>query len=75
MDEPRVVTVEIPEELAVEAEASGLDLARACRDGLWFMMRKRRRDAAWADEHREQIEAWNEWLETHGLPFERFRAF
>jgi antitoxin CcdA len=75
MDKTRVVTVEIREEMALKVEAQGLDLARACREGLWFMMRKRRRDAAWAEEHREQIEAWNRWLDQHDLPLDRYRAF
>jgi post-segregation antitoxin (ccd killing protein) len=75
MDQSRTVTVELPEQLAAETEANGLDLARACRDGLWFMMRKQRRDAAWAEEHREQIAAWSDWLDQHGLPLDSYRAF
>lgn len=73
MEKARLVTVELPEELAQEAETLGLDLARACREGLWMTMRKLQRDRAWKEENREAMEARNRWFEEHGLPLERYR--
>jgi hypothetical protein len=33
------------------------------------------RDAQWRDENREKIEAWNAWVEDHGLPLEKGRVW
>ena len=33
------------------------------------------RDRKWAEDHRERIDAFAEWLDEHGMPFEDLRVF
>lgn len=70
-----MVTIEIPEKLAQEAEALGLDVANACRTGFAETMYRQRRALEWQEQHRAAIEAYNRWIEEHDLPLERYRLF
>lgn len=56
------------------ARELGINLSRACEAAL--------RDAAkvesnrrWKDENRDAIESWSRWIEKHGSPLDRHRAF
>lgn len=73
MSEVRVVTLEIPEQLAREAEALGLDVLMACRTGFAETMYRTRRALEWQEQNQEAIAAYNRWIEQHGLPLERYR--
>ena len=75
MSEARVITIEIAEGLAQEAEALGLDVGKACREGFALAMYRKRRELEWIEEHKAAMEAYNRWIEENGLPLERYRIW
>jgi antitoxin CcdA len=66
--------VTLPEPLIHEAKAFGINLSQACEDGLAAAVAKAR-SAAWLEENRPALEAWNEYVEEHGIPLAEFRQF
>jgi antitoxin CcdA len=70
----KLAEVRIDEAAVTEAEALGVDVARACEAGLRAEI-KRAADACWVEENRPAMEAWNAWVEEHGLPLARYRQF
>jgi len=62
----------LDEELMAEAEKAGVNIESACEHGI----RERIAGAiVWKEENREAMEAWNEWVREHGLPFAALRQF
>ena len=66
MTDRRVITIEIAEEYAQEAEALGLDVTLASREGLALMVYRKRKGDEWKAEHREATDAYNRWFEDKG---------
>jgi antitoxin CcdA len=60
--------------LVEKARELGINISRACEDGLEKQVAK---DSAerWREENREAIEHWNAYVEEHGLPLARYRTF
>ncbi len=52
----------------------GLNLSKISEDALRTATREARQ-RQWADDHRERIDAFAEWLDEHGMPFEDLRVF
>ena len=75
MAQARVTAIEDPKQLAQEAEALGLDVEKACRSGFAETMYRTRRALEWQEQSREAVDAYNRWIEEHGLPLERYRLF
>ena len=67
---PRPEGLALPEKLLDEALRLKVDLAGRSEDQIRQAVR-----VAWIEENREAIEGWNAWVEKHGLPLERYRAF
>ena len=66
--------VEIDGAAVAEAEALGVDVARACEAGLRAEI-KRAADARGVEENLPAMDAWNAWVEEHGLPLAKYRQF
>ena len=61
-------------DLVEEAKALDINLSRACEAGLEAALKEERK-RRWQEENREAAEAWNVWIEEHGLPLARYRQF
>jgi antitoxin CcdA len=70
----RATNVSLDQQVVAEARMLGVNLSRACEEGLRAEVKKAR-DAQWLEENREAIESSNAWVEKHGLPLGRFRLF
>ena len=60
--------------LVEDARALGINLSRACEEGL----RKEipvERTRRWQEENAEAIAAWNSYDSEHGSPVDQYRAF
>ena len=66
--------VTLPEALLRDARALNINLSQACERGLSLAVAESKA-AAWQREHRPAMEAWNEYVEEHGLPLANYRAF
>jgi antitoxin CcdA len=72
---PRKATnVTLPEPLLKEARALGVSLSQACERGLAASVAEARAQR-WLRDNRDAIDAWNEYVEQHGLPLSEFRQF
>ena len=60
--------------LIKEARALDVNLSRAAEGGLREAVRQARGDR-WRAENAEAIASSNSWVEQHGLPLARYRAF
>ena len=60
--------------LIKEARALDVNLSRAAEEGLREAVRQARADR-WRAENAEAIASSNSWVEQHGLPLARYRAF
>ncbi len=64
----------LPEPLLREARDLGVSLSQACERGLREVVEETR-TAKWLRENQHAIEAWNEYIEKHGLPLAEYRQF
>jgi len=60
--------------LIKEARALDVNLSRAAEEGLREAVRQARADR-WRVENAEALASSNSWVEQHGLPLARYRAF
>jgi len=60
--------------LIEEARALDVNLSRAAEEGLRVAVRQARADR-WRAENAEALASSNAWVEQHGLPLARHRAF
>ena len=67
---PKGESASLPQMLLDEAARLNVDVAGRDEKQVREAVRK-----AWVEENREAIEAWNAWVDTHGIPLERYRAF
>lgn len=69
-----------PAELAIdpklvsEAEALSVNVSRAAEIGIKAAI-KAEKERRWKIENRPAIEAWNAYVEEHGLPLAKYRQF
>jgi antitoxin CcdA len=66
--------VTLPEPLLQEARELGVSLSQACERGLREVVAETRA-AKWLQENQAAIEAWNEYVDKHGLPLAEYRQF
>ncbi|HEY1932062.1 MAG TPA: type II toxin-antitoxin system CcdA family antitoxin [Acetobacteraceae bacterium] len=66
--------VTLPAPLLAEARALGVSVSQACERGLAATVAEARA-RKWLDDNQAAIEAWNEYVETNGLPLAEFRQF
>ncbi|HTW28869.1 MAG TPA: type II toxin-antitoxin system CcdA family antitoxin [Acetobacteraceae bacterium] len=70
----RATNVTLPDPLLREARALDINVSQACERGLAAAVAEARA-RRWLAENRGAIAAWNEHVETHGLPLADFRQF
>lgn len=70
----KATNVSLDVKLVEEARKLGVNISRACEDGLEKQVANTRAEQ-WLEENREAIEASNAWVEKHGLPLARYRTF
>ena len=70
----RPTNVTLDEQLVASAKELGINVSRACEQGLSDAVsaeRKRR----WQEENREALEAANAYVAEYGLPLAKYRVF
>jgi antitoxin CcdA len=70
----RALNVSIRVDLAEEAKEFGTNVSAVLERALEQEHRQKRRER-WRAENRQAIEAWNEWIEQNGIPFEELRPW
>jgi antitoxin CcdA len=70
----RPTNVSLNPSLVQDARELGVNVSQACEQGLEDEVRKAR-EAAWLEANADAIEAWNRYVEEHGLPLARYRQF
>jgi antitoxin CcdA len=70
----RAANVTLPESLLREAKALGINVSQACEKGLAAAVSEAQ-GVAWLRENRAALDAWNEYVETNGIPLSEFRQF
>jgi antitoxin CcdA len=70
----RATNVSLPGPLVEEAKALRINLSRACESGIEAAL-KAERERRWRIENKPAADAYNRWIEEHGLPFVEFRQF
>ena len=70
----RPTNVTLPESLIAEAKALKINVSQACEAGLTAQV-KAAREKKWLEENRGAIDAFNRYIEEHGLPLEEYRMF
>jgi antitoxin CcdA len=70
----RPTNVTLSEPLLTEARALGINLSQACERGLAAAVAEARAQR-WLAENRPAMDAWNDYVERHGLPLAEFRQF
>lgn len=70
----RATNVSLDQQVVADAKALGVNVSRACEEGLRAEVRKAR-ETQWLEENRDAIEASNAWVAEHGLPLARYRRF
>jgi len=61
-------------DLLAEAEALGIDVARAAETGVTDAVRDARAER-WKRENRAALEGYNDWIRQNGLPLAKYRQF
>lgn len=70
----RATNVTLSEPLLTEARALSINLSQACERGLAAAVAEARAQR-WLAENRPAMDAWNDYVERHGLPLAEFRQF
>ena len=70
----RPTNVSLDSDLLRDARELGVNVSRACEQGLAEEVRKRKW-AKWQEDNRESIEAYNRYIEKHGCMSEYFHDF
>ena len=70
----KATNVTLSEPLLKEARELGISLSQACERGVAASVAEARAQR-WLRDNRDAIDAWNEYVEQHGLPLSEFRQF
>ena len=70
----RATNISLDTKLVEAAKEYGINLSRACEEGLAKQV-SAERNRRWQEDNKEAIEASNAWVEKHGLPLEKYRLF
>ncbi|MEC3949212.1 type II toxin-antitoxin system CcdA family antitoxin [Sphingobium sp. HWE2-09] len=60
--------------LVEEAKQLGINLSRACEDGLSKAI-SAERGRRWQEDNKDAIAAWNDWADNNELPLDKYRQF
>ena len=67
----RPTNVTLPEALLADARSLGINVSQACERGVAAAVADAKAQR-WLRENGEAIEAWNGYIEQHGVPFAEF---
>ena len=70
----KATNVTLPEPLPREARHLDVNVSQACEKGLKAAVSEARA-ASWLQENHAALDAWNAYVEQHGLPLSEFRQF
>jgi antitoxin CcdA len=70
----RPTNVSLSEALVSEARELGINVSRACEEGLETEVR-RQRTRRWQEDNAAGFDAWNAYVERDGVPLARYRKF
>lgn len=70
----RPTNVTLDEHLVAAAKDLGINVSRACEQGLSEAVAAER-IRRWQEETRDATDAYNDYLATYGLPLEQYRQF
>ncbi|WP_404369996.1 type II toxin-antitoxin system CcdA family antitoxin [Sphingomonas sp. MMS24-J45] len=70
----RPTNVSLDTKLVETAKAYGINVSRACEEGLAKQVSDER-SRRWQEENKEAIEAYNAWIEENGIPLAEYRMF
>jgi antitoxin CcdA len=70
----RATNVSLSEALVAEARELGVNVSRACEEGLESEV-CRERAKRWQEENAAGFEAWNAYIERNGVPLAKYRKF
>lgn len=73
-DRRRSTNVTLSERLVAEAKAQGINVSRACEEGLAAAV-KAEKARQWREENAESIRSYNEWIKRNGIPLAKYRRF
>lgn len=70
----RATNITLPEPLLREARTLWVNLSQACERGPAAAVTEARQQC-WLVKNRAAMDAWNDYVERHGLPLAQFRQF
>jgi antitoxin CcdA len=70
----RPTHVSLSDALLTEARSLGVNVSRACELGLSAAVREEKA-RQWQERNAAGFEAWNEYVERHGVPLSEYRKF
>lgn len=70
----RPTNVTLSESLVQEARALKINVSQACEQGLAAEV-SRTKAEKWRQENAAAIDAWNDYVEEHGIPLAEYRRF
>ena len=70
----RPTNVSLNESLLAEANRLGVNISRACEQGLDEEVREARA-RQWMSDNEAGFDAWNRYVEKHGVPLAGYRKF
>jgi len=70
----RAANLTVDTALLNEARGLGINLSATFEASLREAVRKEKA-AQWLEDNRAALQSSNEWVETHGLPLEKYRQF
>ncbi|MCX7383622.1 MAG: type II toxin-antitoxin system CcdA family antitoxin [Alphaproteobacteria bacterium] len=70
----RPTNITLPDALLAEARALNINISQTCERALAAEVATARREA-WLRDNRAAMDAWNERVETEGLPLAAYRRF
>jgi antitoxin CcdA len=70
----KAANITLPVSLMTQARALGLNISRACEEGLKAEIARSRAEQ-WLNENREALISSNDYVEKHGIPLSEFRQF
>ena len=70
----KATNVLLDTKLVAAARDTGINLSRACEEGLRVAI-SQERAKRWLEDNQHAIAASNAWVAEHGLPLEKYRLF
>jgi len=70
----KATNITLSADVLTEAKAMGINISQACDQFLRTLVREER-ERRWQEENADFIAAYNQTVETEGLPLEQWRTF